>query len=265
MEYRYATYNSLLNKITKKDNLFMGDYTLDSYQNCEFGCKYCDSTFEKIVYIKSNISEILEKELCDIKKKGTIIIGSVVDPYQKAEKKFKTTRNLLKIIQKHDFPCHILTKSNLILRDIDILSKINKCTIIISITTLDEKISNIFEKEVPSPQSRLELVKQLSNIGIKTGLALIPILPYLVERELEDIVKKVKDYRAMCLLYKYLELKGDQKNVFMRILKQNFPDIVEKYVVLYKDSYIPDNKYISTINDKINSLSNNYNLKNTIN
>lgn len=265
MEYRHATYSSLLNKITKKDDLFIGDYTLDSYQNCEFGCIYCDSNFEKTVYIKSNAPEILEEELCNLKKKGIIIIGSVADPYQNAEKKFKTTRNILKIIQQHDFSCHILTKSNLVLRDIDILSKIDECFVTLSLITLDKSISNIFEKDAPSPVIRLQTVKKLSDMEIKTGIAVIPILPYIVEKEFENIIKQVKRHGAQYLLYKYLELKGDQKSIFIKKLKENYPYIVKKYIELYKDSYIPDNNYISKINYKIETLCNRYKLKNIIN
>ena len=98
MEYKYAKYNTLLNKITNKDNLFVGNYTIDPYQNCEFGCRYCDSTFDNIIYIKSDSLQLLEKEIKKIEK-GMIIVGSVVDPYQEAEKKHKITRKLLKIIE----------------------------------------------------------------------------------------------------------------------------------------------------------------------
>ena len=117
MEYRHARYDSLLNRISDRDLLFVGDYTLDSYQNCEYGCKYCDSALNKTVYVKTNAVELLKKEIEKIAK-GTIIVGSVHDPYQKAEKNYGTTRNLLKIIEQHDFPCHILTKSNMIFKDI---------------------------------------------------------------------------------------------------------------------------------------------------
>src|SRR4030042_5238597 len=114
MEYKNIQCSTLLNKITKKDKLFKGEYTLDPYQNCEFGCIYCDSTYDKTIYIKTNAIQQLEKEIKTIQK-DTIIIGSVSDAYQKVEEKHKTTRNLLEIIKQNNFPCHILTKSNLVL------------------------------------------------------------------------------------------------------------------------------------------------------
>jgi len=263
MEYKYTKYGSLLNKITDKDRLFLGDYTLDPYQNCEFGCKYCDSALNKIVYIKTNATQLLKKELKKIEK-GTIIVGSVVDPYQKAEKKYETTRDLLKIIEQYDFPCHILTKSNLILRDIDILSKMSTCLVTISITSLNEFVSDIFEKKVPTSKERLLIVKKLSEMGMKTGIAIMPILPFITEEELEEMVKSASRHKAQYLLHKHLELKGDQKNIFMGILEEFYPNLVEKYEKLYGDSYMPDNTYISKINDTVCKWCAKYNIKNRI-
>ena len=254
MEYKHARYNSLLNKITNKDKLFNGDYTLDPYQNCEFGCIYCDSTYDKTIYIKTDAAQILKEEL-ETTKKGIIIVGSVSDPYQKTEKSHNITRDLLKIIQKYDFPCHILTKSNLIIRDIDIISKMNNSIATISITTLNQTLSNIFEKNVPPPIERLETIKKLSEAGIKTGLAVIPILPFITEKELENIVRSAKKHKAQYILHKHLELRGDKKNIFMKTLEEFYPDLAEKYEKLYEDSYQPDENYISKINEFMNKLS----------
>ena len=140
MTYKYINYEKIVNEITKKDNLFFGDYIIDPYQNCEFGCKYCDSTFDKTIYIKNDFLNKIEIEIKDLSK-GTIIIGSVSDPYQNIEKNLFITRNLLKIIKKYEFNAHILTKSNMILRDIDILKQIKNVSLTISIISLDEKVS----------------------------------------------------------------------------------------------------------------------------
>ena len=257
MNYKPIQCSFLLNRITTKDKLFNGNYTLDPYQNCGFGCRYCDSTYDETIYIKTNAVQLLKKEL-ETTEKGTIIVGSVVDPYQKAEESYNITRNLLEIIKHYDFPCHILTKSNLVLRDIDLLEKMSDFKVTISITTLDQTISDIFEKNVPSPFERLETIEKLSESGIKTGLAIIPIIPFIVEDELEGIVKSAKKHKAHYILHKHLELKGDQKDIFMEIIKKIYPHLVEKYKKLYKDSYKPDENYISKINkfmDKISIIS----------
>ena len=111
MLYKQIKVDFLLNKITNKDKLFAGNYTIDPYQNCEFGCLYCDSSFDKTIFIKTNAAEILKKEL-ETAKKGTIIVGSVHDPYQRAEEELEITRDLLKTIKKHEFSWHLLTKSD---------------------------------------------------------------------------------------------------------------------------------------------------------
>lgn len=263
MQYKEIFINSLLNKITKKDKLFSGDYTADPYKNCEFGCMYCDSGLDKTIFIKINAREILEKEL-ENKQKGTIIIGSVHDPYQDIEKQTKITRDLLKIIKKYDFSCHVLTKSDLILRDIDILRNINDCTVTISLISLKKDISNIFEEKLPSPNKRLEIINKLNANNIKSGVALIPILPLLIEEEFEKIIKQAKKNNSAYFLHKFLELKGDQKICFLEFLKGYKPNLLKKYSQLYKDSYCPNKEYINKQKNKIVSLCKKYKLKNKI-
>jgi DNA repair photolyase len=259
MQYKYANFNTILKRITKVDTLFVGDYTLDPYQNCEFRCKYCDSSFEDVIYIKSNSLKLLEKEIKKIEN-GMIIVGSVIDPYQKIEKNQKITRNLLKIIKDNNFSAHILTKSDLVLRDIDIISEIERCIVTISITSLDKSILNILEKNVPSSTKRMKIIHKFSEIGIKTGLAILPILPFIVEKELEDIIKIAKNNEVQYLLHKYLELKGDQKKIFLKLLKKINPKLINKYIELYNDKYMPNKSYILKIKDIIDKHCKNFNI-----
>jgi DNA repair photolyase len=260
MQYKEIKVNSLLKKITTKDILFNGNYIIDPYQNCEFGCSYCDSSIDNMIYVKINAIDIFKKEIEKIPK-SIIIIGSVNDSYQNAEKEFKITRNLLKIIKQKNFSCHILTKSNLVLRDIDILSKIKNCNITVSIISTKSKISKIFEKNVDSTKNRLQTVKKLTDEGIKTGLAIMPVLPYIVEDEFKNIIKSAKKYNAQYIINKPLELKGDQRALFFGILKNYKNDLVDKYENLYKNSYLPDDKYIFLINKSLDELCNIYNLQ----
>lgn len=262
MEYRLINCDSLIKKITSKDKLFRGRYCIDPYQNCEFGCKYCDSSFDKTIYIKTNASTLLEEELEKLEK-GMILIGYVNDPYQKAEEKYEITKNLLKIIKSYTFPCHIQTKSDLILRDINILSDM-QCTVTISITTFDKKKLQIFEKNVPSFEERLNIVKNLLKQNIKTGLAIIPILPFLVDYELEEIVKYAKGSNAKYLLHKYMELKGDQKEIFTKNIKNYYPHILSKYEKLYKDDFKPNKGYIEELNRNMYKLCMKYDISQRI-
>jgi DNA repair photolyase len=243
MAFKSIIVDSLLNKITTKDKLFLGDYTADPYGNCEFGCLYCDSSFDKTVYVKVNAAEILEKGLRE-NKKGRIIVGSVHDPYQNAEKKYLLTRKILEKISKYGFSCHILTKSDLVLRDIDALKKIKNCLVTISLVSINKDISIIFEKNVLEPIERLKIVEKLNNENIRSGVALIPFLPYFSENNIEELVKSAKEHDAKYFLFKHLELKGDQKKYFFKILDKYYPAFVKKYDALYKYSYKPSESYI---------------------
>lgn len=258
MGYKPIHCDSLLKRITKKDELFHGKYSIDPYQNCEFGCLYCDSAFDKTIYVKINAVKLLEKELESLEK-GVIIVGSVHDPYQKAEKKYEITRNLLKVIKECNFPCHILTKSLLVMRELDLLSSMS-CMVTVSIISLDEQVSNLFEMNLPPSKERLQMVKTLGENGITAGIALIPILPYIVDNELEDIVKASTNSNAQYFLYKHLELKGDQTKIFNNIIQQYYSHLLSRYEELYKDNFVPNNNYLSSVNEKISKYCKEYNI-----
>ena len=257
MQYKEIFVEQFLKRIVSKDLLFKGNFTIDPYQNCEFACSYCDSSFEKTIYIKINSPERLKDELKKIKT-GRIIIGSVHDPYQKIEKKYKLTRKLLEIISENNFTCHILTKSDLVLRDIDILKNISDCLVSISINSLNKKNHNCFEKNLILAKDRFNLIKKINKFGIKCGLAIIPIMPYITDSELDVLFKNAKNSNSAYVLCKHLELKGDQKNIFFEILKNDCPHFLKKYEYLYKDSYKPKDEYLKKINSEIKNYSKKY-------
>jgi DNA repair photolyase len=252
--------DSIIKKIIKKDNLFKGDYTVDLYQNCNFGCIYCDSSYDDTVYVKINAVKILEKELEHLPR-GRIIIGSVNDPYQSYEKKYMITRNVLEVIKKYNFTCHILTKSDIILRDIDLLKKINNCIVTVSIISLKDQISNFFEKNVPTVEKRFEVAKLLNKNKIYSGIAFIPFLPFIADKEISSIFEQVKKYDLNYVLYKHLELKGDQKQIFFEYIKKYNVEILTKYQTLYKDCYQPTQNYIKKIDSIFSKTSKKYNVK----
>jgi len=262
MDYKPIHCDSLVKRITKKDVLFKGKYSIDPYQNCEFGCLYCDSAYDKTIYIKMNANELLEEELKSVEK-GVIIVGSVHDPYQKAEKKYEITRNLLKTIKKYDYRCHIITKSSLVLRDLDLLSSMS-CIVTISLISLDKVISNIFELNLPSPEERLQIVNTLGENGITTGVALIPILPYIVDNKLEEIVKVAASSDAQYFLHKHLELKGDQTMMFKSVIRKHYSHLSSRYEESYKDDFKPCRKYISDVNRKISIYCKKYDISEKI-
>jgi len=263
MKYKTIHANKILNKITKKDDLFKGEYTIDPYKNCEFACKYCDSSFDDTIFVKTNTVDILEKELKN-NKAGRIIIGSVHDAYQEIEKKYKITQEILKIIKKYGYTAHILTKSDLVLRDIALIKNIKDSIVTISVISLDKKIYNLFENNLPSPKKRFEIIKKLRKNSIFSGIAIMPVLPYLVEEELERLIKKSKEYNSNYVLFKHLELKGDQKQIFLKIIKDFFPGIYKDYKSLYESSFMPNEKYILNLNEKVSRIFKQVNISNEI-
>ena len=257
MSFKPLTVRTLLTTITSPDYLFGGHYTLDPYQNCSFGCQYCDSAQDETIYIKINAPEILKQELHE-HAKGTIVIGSVHDPYQPAEQTAQLTRRLLPLIDDQGFSVHILTKSPLVLRDLDLLSALHTCRVTLSIPSLSENITGIIEPRVPSAKERLQIIQELHTAGISTGLAVMPLLPYFVEPELESIVSTAYHYHVDYLLYKPLELKGDQYTRYTHMLKRHFPQLVTLYEQLYHERYLPDQTYLTPLTQKLEALCKQY-------
>jgi DNA repair photolyase len=165
---------SILSKV-KNDSFFGLTYNMNLYRGCQHACIYCDSRsvcyqlgeLSHIRY-KGNAIELLKKELSKKKLKGTIGFGSMNDPYMPVESKMQLTRQALEVVSQHRFPVHIITKSNLVTRDIDLLSKISKVYAAISftITTADDDLARIIEPNAPSPSSRFEALRLLSENNI---------------------------------------------------------------------------------------------------
>ena len=215
MEYKPILCSSILKTITQTDSLFQGSYTVDPYLHCEFGCIYCDSTSATTIYIHHNCDTILTKEL-QTYPKGRIIIGSVHDPYQEAEKQYKQTQKILHVIKEHNWPCHILSKSSLITRDIGLLSSMD-CLVTISMISHRDLISHQFEPYLPSPQDRLSLIETLLSHKIPTGIAMMPILPYITEVDIEPLIILASELHINHFVSQFLELKGDQKQQFFNL------------------------------------------------
>ena len=164
------------------------DYSLNPYGGCAHGCIYCyapevthsDWDTWRVVRVKSNVVERLTKELTFVR--GTIGIGTVTDPYQPAEKRFQLTRQCLQRISRTDCPIHMHTKSDLILRDIDILSQIDGL-IAVTITSIEERWSKITEPGAPMPAERLDTLAGLTDAGLNTYALIGPVLSHLEGKE----------------------------------------------------------------------------------
>ena len=235
---------------------------MNLYRGCSHGCIYCDSRstcynmqhpFEDIE-IKSNAIELLEKALKSKRKKCMIGMGSMTDPYIPLENSIQNTRKSLELIYKYGFGATLITKSSLILRDLDILKEINnktKCVIQMTLTTFDEKLCKIIEPNVSTTKERFETLKILNKNNIPTVVWLTPILPFINDNEenltgILDYCTDAKAYGIICFGMG-VTLREGNREYFYDKLNQFFPRLKEKYIKIYKTNYIlnsPNNKYL---------------------
>jgi len=284
---------TILNKSKENRGVFLGDYSLNPYLGCSFDCQYCyingskyaDST--KSYYIKSNALDILKNQLkrkYRAGERGVILFGSASDPYIDIEKDLFLTRDLLKIANRFRFPVHIVTKSNLILRDIDLFKKINengllpkdiehlvsKVMITFSFSTIDEKVSKLFEPNAPNPKKRLKAIKKLKNENFLVGVSLMPLLPFISDSHnyLDKMVSTFSELNVDYIFGGSLTLFGDgindSKTRYYKILNDNFPNLVEPTKNIFKEKEYPNVNYQNNIYKNLEKTCRKYNIKNTI-
>ena len=186
---------SILRRYRKIDSWFISRYGMNLYRGCAHNCVYCDGRSENYyvdgkfgedITVKVNAVEILQHELFlkrhNTFRQGFIMLGGGVgDSYQPVEKRYQLSRKALQLIYKYNFPVHILTKSTLVKRDADIIGKINKqskAIISFSFSSVDDKISAIFEPGVPSPSERLKTLAFFKKENIACGMFLLPVIPF---------------------------------------------------------------------------------------
>jgi DNA repair photolyase len=286
---------SILNKHKKRDDWFLDDYSVNPYEGCAFNCIYCyirgskyGENMVKTLSAKVNSSELLEKQLSRRARKeeyGVIALSSSTEPYMLIEEKLKLTRKLLEIILRYKFPIHVLTKSKLVLRDLDLLQEIDKNAILpadlkpklkrgamitFSISTLDERVAKIIEPGAPSPAERLETMKKCKENGFLTGVCYAPTLPFISDtgEELDRMIKTAKDYGANYVFVGTLTLFGDGvtdcKTLYYKFLKKYYPELVPKYKGLYGIFFAPSKEYQKELEEKSRGLCEKYGIKNRI-
>ncbi|WP_160689279.1 radical SAM protein [Clostridium sp. C2-6-12] len=250
----------LLSKNKKPSSWFGTSYLFNIYRGCEHGCIYCDSrslcykldNFDELI-VKKNAVELLKKELKTKRKKGCLGTGAMTDPYTLSEKKYSLTRRCLEIISEYNYPIHLTTKSNLILRDIDILQEINKiyASVAITITTNDDSLAKKIEPYAPSSTDRFKALGILSTLGINTSITMMPILPFIEDTE-ENIISIVEkaDYYGVKHIVPWIgmSLRDRQRDYFYENLDKNFPGIKEKYEKRFGDRYKCSGRNITKLN-----------------
>jgi DNA repair photolyase len=275
---------SILRKHKKIDSWFLSRYGMNLYRGCTHNCVYCDGRaegyyvegeFGSDVAVKINALEVLRREL-DPKRKRTplkrgyiMVGGGVGDSYQPVEEKYELTRKTLSLLSEKNFPVHILTKSTLVKRDVDIIEKINgtsKAIVSFSFSSTDEKISRIFEPGVPSPRKRLETISFFKDKGIACGMFLLPVIPFITDTKtmIEKTIQDAQDVGVDFIIFGGMTLKeGKQKEYFLNILKRYYPKLMDEYQMIYQRSkwgeVIPE--YYEQLHLTFHTLMKQYKLK----
>jgi DNA repair photolyase len=221
--------------------------SINPYRGCEHGCAYCYARanhaylelspgldFETILYAKQNCAQLLREELSAKNYQcQTISLGNITDAYQPVEREMRLTRSLIELLAKAKHPLSIVTKSALILRDMDLLSAMAKDDLVhiaISLTSLDHDLSRKMEPRAASPQRRLEVIEKLVDAGIPVSVLLAPIIPSINDHEIEKIIAAVKQAGAASINYLVLRLPHEVKDVFQDWLQNYYPDRYAKVI-----------------------------------
>ena len=257
--YTEKEFKSILNIRKIIDHWFWDKYGINPYNGCQFGCIYCDSRsfkyhlpddFENNIIIKKDIGIMLDKRLTNARLllPDVVGMGGTTDSYQPAENKYKNTRKCLEVLNKHNYPVHIITKSNIVLNDLDLLDNIGKntwCSISLTITTLNEELSKFLEKHAINPQARLNTIKSIKkkSNNIQTGVLLMPVIPYLTDSitDIEQIIKQAKEANADYVIFGGgMTMRDIQALWFLKHLKEKYPKLIKKYEELYNFKYNAD-------------------------
>jgi DNA repair photolyase len=227
-------------------------WSLNPYRGCTHGCHYCyarathaflnldaDDGFTSVLFAKVNLAEVLRRELSAASwKRESVSIGTATDPYQPIEGRYRLTRAALEAFVDFRSPASVITKSTMIVRDIDLLlglRRVASATVCLSIPTVDEAIWRATEPGTPSPAQRLRAVERLAAAGINAGVAMAPLLPGLSagEAQVAATVQAAKDHGARFLWSGLLHLDPGIRDHYLGFLSERFPDLVDGYQKLY--------------------------------
>jgi DNA repair photolyase len=276
-EYFLLPVKSILNECHSERVPFR--WTVNPYRGCEFGCKYCyarythgymeldASDFESKIYVKKDAGPIAERDLNHKEIWGEhIAIGAATDPYQPAEREFGATRAILeKIAQREGLSVSITTKSNQVVRDIELLRRISarsSLTVNLTITTLRTHLARLLEPRAPRPDLRLAAVRRLREEGISAGVFAMPIVPWLTDREddLDALACGAHDANAEWFAARVLYLMPDSWKTFLVFLEQKFPRLVKRYHEWYGRNVDAPETYRKEMASRIENLRQKYHL-----
>jgi DNA repair photolyase len=240
--------------ITRNDSPDISfDRSINPYRGCEHGCVYCFARpthaylgmspgldFESKLFMKPNAPELLERELsAPGYEPKTIAIGTNTDPYQPIERQYKIMRRILEVLEQAGHPVGIVTKSALVLRDLDILARMAKRDLVkvaLSVTTLDPKLARVMEPRAATPSRRLDTLQQLTKAGVPTSVLVAPVIPAINDAEIERILEAVVANGVRHAGYVLLRLPLEIRDLFSEWLKEHFPDRHDHVFKLVRDT-----------------------------
>jgi DNA repair photolyase len=271
VDYISLENRSLLTRCVSKRVPFF--WQINPYRGCEFACKYCYARythefmemrdgldFERKIYVKKHSAWLLRQELRQVRPGQSIAIGTATDPYQPAERKFGITRAVMEEFARHEgLSLGLVTKSDLIVRDLDLLQQIsarNRFSIHMTITTTNTDLARILEPRAPRPDLRFRAVKKLVAAGISTSVNCAPVLPGITDspKDLESVVHAAAAAGARSVAAIPLFLKPCSAKIFIPFLQEHFPDLVNLYKERYADrAFLPPDyqRRISTLVSKL--------------
>ncbi len=276
VEFRPLPVRSILNQ-TKSRRGFGFARSINPYRGCEFGCHYCYArythefmelrvphAFEQQIYIKENAAWLLRQELRSLHPDEAIAIGTATDPYQPIERDAKVTRSLLEVLaDQRDLRIGIVTKSTLVIRDIDLLQRIakyNRITVNLTITTLDTRLARILEPRAPRPDLRINALQQLRDAGLRAGVLCCPLLPGITDtfRAIDTVAAGAKEAGACFFHANPLFLKPCSKTVFEEFIGKYFPELLPAYRERYQDHAFVGSVYRKRIEQLVDAVRRKY-------
>jgi DNA repair photolyase len=246
---RQIAARTLLGSVRQPDDWFGLRYNLNLYRGCQHQCIYCDSRSEcyriedfSEVLVKANAIELLRRELASKRVRGTIGTGSMNDPYQPLEAEVGLARRALEVIAEFRFPVHILTKSALVLRDLELIRHIGRVYSAVSftITTPHDELGRKLEPGAALPSERFRAMRALADAGVLTGVLLMPVLPFIEDepKDVELLVRRAAESGARYVVASFgMTMRDRQRAYYYEQLDRLFPGLREKYERRFGERY----------------------------
>jgi DNA repair photolyase len=293
VEFRTLQVRSVLNRSVSKRLIWLA-YSINPYRGCEFGCRYCyarytheflappvvdaedelahlslrdPEAFERIIFLKQNAAWLLERDLKRVDPAQEIAIGTATDPYQPIERKARITRSLLEVFaRRQGYRLGIVTKSNLIERDIDLLREIakgNTLRVHLTITTQDVDLARRLEPRAPRPDLRLAAVRRLREAGIRTGILCCPLLPGITDSEsaVDGMARAAAEVGASFFAANPLFLKPCSRPTYLAFVREHFPALVKDYETRFGSADFAAPAYAKLLADRVERACRRYGLR----